>query len=68
MKKINEKTTISQIMKLSRGEEILRKHGVPCVSCPLAAQEIDSLEIGEVADIYNLAKEEIIKELNNEKK
>ncbi len=66
MKKIDEKTTISHILELPHGEEVLRRHGVPCVSCPLAAQEIKYLKIGEVADMYKLPKKKIIEDLNNE--
>ncbi len=67
MKKINEKITISQILELPHGEEILRKYKVPCLSCPMAAEEINFLTIGDVAKMYDLPKKEIIKELNNER-
>lgn len=63
----DEKTTLAKILELENGREILSKHGVPCVSCAMAKQEIDFLTIGEVADMYGLDKEKIIEDLNKNK-
>ncbi len=68
MKKINKKTTIKEILEVKGGEEILRKHNLPCLSCPMASFEISSLKIGEVSDMYGLDADSIIKEINKEKK
>ena len=40
------------------------ENGVPCLSCPMAAMEIDELEIGNVCKIYGLNLKKILKELN----
>ncbi len=61
---INEKTTIAEIIKTKKGAEILAKYGVPCLTCPMASQEIKFLQIGDVADMYGLEKEKMIEELN----
>lgn len=66
MKKITSKTTLKKIIEKKGGEEILHKHGVPCLSCPMAAMEIDKLEIGKVCKMYGLNSKEILKDLNNE--
>lgn len=60
----NEKTTLAEILKLEHGEKVLKENGVPCLSCPLATQEIEFLEIGQVAEMYGLDKEKILQELN----
>ena len=62
----NEETTLAEILKKDYGKKVLAENGVPCVSCAMAAQEIEILKIGEVADMYGLDKEKIIKELNQE--
>lgn len=63
--KITDKTTLEKIMEKNGAEEILVKHGVPCVSCPMAKFEIEKLKIGEVCRMYGLNLKKILKELNN---
>lgn len=62
--KITEKTTLEKILDKKGADEILAKHGVPCLSCPMAQFEIDRLEIGEVCKMYGLNLERILKDLN----
>jgi hypothetical protein len=64
MKKIISKTTLREILKIKGAVEILAKHKVPCLSCPMALLEIDKLKIGEVCKAYGLNLEKILKELN----
>ncbi len=64
MKKIDRKTTIKEALELPNGEEILRKYNLPCLSCPMASFEIESLSIGNVSEMYGLDEEKIIEELN----
>jgi hypothetical protein len=63
----NENTTLEEILKTKEGKQILAKNGVPCVSCAMAKEEISFLKIGNVADMYGLDKEKIIKELSEMK-
>ncbi len=64
----NEKTTLKEILENEHGRKVLEKHGVPCLSCPMASVEIEFLKIGEVADMYGLDKEKIITDLNKRRK
>jgi hypothetical protein len=59
-----ENTTLAEIFKTEKGRRVLQENGVPCVSCAMAAGEINFLKIGEVTEMYGLDKEKIIKELN----
>ncbi len=61
---INKDTTIAEILKTEKGEEVLQKHGLPCLSCAFAAQEIEFLKLGDVAEKYGLDAEAIISEIN----
>ncbi len=62
-----EDTILSKILETEEGRRVLQENGVPCLSCAMAAGEIDFLKIGEVSDMYGLDKEKILKELNKEK-
>lgn len=64
MKKITKKTTLEEIFAIKGAKETLAKFNLPCLSCPMASEEISKLQIGNVAEIYGLDLEKIIKELN----
>lgn len=68
MQKITEKTNLKKILEKKGAEGILAKHGVPCISCPMAKFEIDKLKIGEVCEIYGINAGKLLKDLNNEPK
>ena len=61
---INRETTIADILKTKKGEEVLQRHGLPCLSCAFAAQEIEFLKLGDVGEKYGLDVDVIIKEVN----
>ncbi len=63
--KIAKNSTLKEILKIKGAEEILLKHGVPCLSCPMAAFEIENLKLEEVCKIYGLDAEKIVKEIND---
>lgn len=68
MKKITEKTTLSEVLRLKpEASKILIESGMGCVGCPMAMQE--TLEQGCLA--HGMSKkqiDEIIKKLNKEEK
>ncbi len=61
---IKETTTIEKILGIEGGREVLAKHNLPCLSCPMAAMEIKQLEIGAVAKAYSLNLKGILEDLN----
>lgn len=63
---INKDTSIAEILKTKKGEEVLQKYGLPCLGCAFAAQEIEFLKLGDVGEKYDLDVESIIKEVNEE--
>jgi hypothetical protein len=63
--KITEDTTLAEILEKPEAEGVLKKNGVPCMTCPIASEEINSLQIGQVARIYSLDVTKIIKEINS---
>ena len=64
MAKINEDTTLAEILKYSGNEEVLAKYNLPCLSCPMAEFELENLKIGEVCKMYGIKTEKLLKELN----
>ena len=61
MSKITKDTTLSEVMNK---EGILSRHGVPCVTCPYAKMEMDKLKLGDVAKMYGIDLEKLLKDLN----
>lgn len=66
--KVEKDTSLKDILDLPQGEEILTKHGVPCVTCPMAKFEISKLKLEDVCDMYGLDLEAILGDLKVEKK
>jgi hypothetical protein len=62
--KVNANTVLQELMGIPEAVEILAKYNVPCLSCPIAAFEIGYLQIGEVAKIYGIDLNALIKDLN----
>ncbi|MCF7795566.1 disulfide oxidoreductase [Patescibacteria group bacterium] len=60
----NKKTKLSEILQNPKGNEVLHRNGVPCVTCPMAQFEMESLEIGQICEMYGIDLEKILKELN----
>ena len=64
-KKITSKTTLKKILEIKKAEKVLAKHGVPCISCPMASFEIDKLEVGKVCKAYGIKLKELLEDLNS---
>jgi len=61
--KITKETTLVEILEIPGTEEVLTKHGVPCVTCPYAKMEMDKLKIGEVCKMYGVNLVKLLKDL-----
>ena len=62
--KITKDTTLSEILRRRGAEDVLAKYKIPCLTCPFAAQEMDKLKIGEIAEMYNIDLNGLLKDLN----
>ncbi len=63
-KKINENTTLAEILKFPELEKILAKYNLPCLWCPMAKFEIENLKVGQVCKMYKIDLKKLLKELN----
>lgn len=64
MLKITENTLLSEILKHEGAEKILKKYKLPCLQCPFAKMEMESLKIGQVCRMYDIDLENLLRELN----
>ena len=62
--KIDENTTLAEILQYPELEKILMKYNLPCLSCPFAKMEMENLKIGQVCRMYGINIERLLKELN----
>ncbi len=63
-KKITKSTKLKDVLKIRGAEEVLLKHDLPCLSCPMAAFEMEFLKLGEVAETYGIDINKLVEELN----
>jgi len=62
--KITEDTVLAEILKRPKANEILAKHNIPCLHCPMAAYEMGRLKIGEIARTYGIDIKSLLMDLN----
>jgi hypothetical protein len=62
--KITEDTALVKILENSKASKILAKYNLPCLGCPIAVFEMESLKIGKVCEMYNINLESLLEELN----
>lgn len=63
-KKIGLNATLAKVLEIPGAEEILAKHKVPCLTCPMAKMEMAKLKISEICKMYGLEIEKLLTELN----
>ncbi len=64
-KKIDSNSTLGEVLSHKKAEEILFKHGVPCLSCPMMAIEKNELTISHICDAYGIDMNKLLNDLNN---
>ena len=61
---ITKNTILSEVLEKKGAEKILAKYNLPCLTCPMAKFEIESLKLGQVCETYGIDTEKLLKELN----
>ena len=64
MTKFTKDTKLSELLSGEKYQEVLAKHRVPCITCPMAKFEMEKLKIGQIAEMYGIELEKLLKELN----
>jgi hypothetical protein len=62
--KITKKTKLSKLIDDKKAQKVLEKYDFPCISCPYARMEMETLELGKVCEMYEIDGVKLIKELN----
>ena len=62
-KKITPNSTLAEILKHKEAFEVLKKHNLPCLGCPMAQFEIEELKI-KVCEAYKIDLNPLLEELN----
>ena len=62
--KITKKTKLSKLIDDKKAQKVLEKYDFPCISCPYARMEMETLELGNVCEMYEIDGVKLIKELN----
>ena len=66
--KITLQTPMDQILTTESAREVLAQHKVPCLGCPMAQMEMQSLKIGDVCKIYGIDAKKLLADLNKTNK
>ncbi|MBN2330565.1 MAG: hypothetical protein JXC85_02010 [Candidatus Aenigmarchaeota archaeon] len=66
--RIHKDTTLSEVLSIRGSAEVLEKHKTPCLHCPMAAYEMGTLTIGEIAKAYGIDAEKLLHDLNDKNK
>ncbi len=62
--KINKNTVLADILEVNGSSEVLSKHKVPCLHCPMAQMEMQSLKLGDICSMYGIDFDKILEDLN----
>ena len=62
--KVTKDTTLAKILEIKGAEKILSKFEMPCLGCPMAQMEMDTLKLGDICGMYGLNIEKLLKGLN----
>jgi hybrid cluster-associated redox disulfide protein len=62
---ITKDTTLEEILKYYEAHTVLAEFSVPCLTCPMAAMEMNKLKIGEICETYGIDCDKLIKKLND---
>lgn len=60
---ITKNTTLSELLGNPKAVEILAKYRLPCLSCPFAKAEMETLKIGDVCKMYGLNMDKLLNDL-----
>ena len=64
---ITKDTILADILAIPDAEKVLAKYKMPCLTCPMAQLEAGKLTIGQVAKMYGIDIDNLLKELNEKK-
>lgn len=64
-KKYTKNSTLAEVLEEPKNQKILEKFNLPCLGCPLAQFEMNSLTLEQITKLYQIDLEKLLRELNN---
>jgi len=64
MPAVTKDSKLSDVLKRPGADKILESHNTPCMHCPMAAYEMGSLKLGDIAKAYGLDLKALLADLN----
>jgi hypothetical protein len=61
---ITAKSTLAEVLNHPNGKVALEKFEVPCLFCPMAAMEMNELQIGQICEMYGIELKNLLEEIN----
>lgn len=59
-----KESTYKEVIAKENSYKILEKHGVPCVTCPMARYEMEKLKLGDITKMYGIDLKALLDDLN----
>ncbi len=59
-----EESTLKEVLEFSKGKEVLAKHKVPCLQCPMMQMEAESLTLKNICEAYRVNLKDLLIDLN----
>lgn len=59
-----KESTYKDVIAKEKAYEILAKHGVPCITCPMARYEMGKLKLGDITEMYGIDLKALLDDLN----
>ncbi len=63
MIKITKDTTLDELLNNPKAQKILVKYNLPCLNCPFAEMETESLKLGDICKMYGINLKALTAEL-----
>lgn len=64
--KYTKNSTLKEVLENPKNQKILEKFNVPCLACPFAQLEMNSLTLEQISKLYQIDLEKLLEELNKE--
>lgn len=63
-KKYTKNSTLAEVLENPKNQEIVKKFNIPCLGCPFAQIEMNSLTLEEITKLYQIDLKKLLEELN----
>lgn len=64
MPKVTKDTTLAKALAIPGADKVLTGFRMPCMGCPMAAMEMETLKLGDICSMYGLDLKGILEKLN----